>query len=503
MNNRSRRAFGGALTSFLQYGLLVVLQALLAPLVLKIAGQEVLGAYSVLMQIIGFGILLDLGFSVALNRYLARTYGLEDKKELFTEVFNIGRFFLLITNIAFSLILVVVAWQIDSILNASEEVLSDARTALILLMVWTLIKTPVALYGHSLVATQNMAAVNIVAFVGGGVRLLLSLVLVFEEYGLLGLVLANVISEALVFLVQMHIFNNKHSDYNFSWSVVDRELFKEILHFGMKYWGVNLSAVLFLGSDSIVVGYLFGAGVASIYYTSKIPAFLLMQFAFRISDSASPGMNELFAKNDFTVLRSAYIRVFRYSMFIALPLAIGVVGFNKEVITAWVGAHQYAGEIMSMALSVFIVTQVVNHVNAMIVVGAGDLSRWNTVSIAASVASVLCSFFLGQAYGPQWVMVGIVLMDIPHFIFLQLRSLNGLRLPVSQFLREAVIPPVLTCAPLGVLILVLHIGSEITSHMSLIFYMVLYGVLWATCVMTIGINSDERQYWMAMLRFSR
>ncbi len=58
------RAIKGAVTSFLQYGLQIVLQIALAPLVLRAAGQETLGAYVSLMQAIGYLALVDFGFTV-------------------------------------------------------------------------------------------------------------------------------------------------------------------------------------------------------------------------------------------------------------------------------------------------------------------------------------------------------------------------------------------------------------------------------------------------------
>ena len=76
--SRTSRALKGTLTSFLQYGLQIVLQAALVPLVLHIAGRETLGAYAILMQAIGYLALADLGFSVATNRFLAQAYGHDD-----------------------------------------------------------------------------------------------------------------------------------------------------------------------------------------------------------------------------------------------------------------------------------------------------------------------------------------------------------------------------------------------------------------------------------------
>lgn len=492
MSSRTNKAFKGTIASLLQYGIYIILQALLAPLVLKVAGQEVLGAYSIVMQIVGYGILLDLGFSVALSRYLSQTSGYHDQGNRFTEVFTIGRVFLLTTNSIFAALIFLVALRIGDLIVASDTIIIQARFALCFLAVWAIVRTPLALYNHGLMATQNMAAANIIAIIGNMSRLLLSLGLVYVGFGLVGLIAANIFSEGLTFAMQMKYFKKKYPGYSFGWKISNNQLFKEIFDFGVRYWGVNLAMVLFLGSDSIIVGNLYGAGAASVFYTTKMPAFLLMQFIFRLSDNAAPATNELFAHGNYDALRSAYLRILRYSLLLALPLAIGIIGFNEVVISAWVGPAQFAGNVMSLALAIFTLTQVINHINAMITLAAGDMRRWSTVSIVTSITSLTLSYFLGKMFGLQWVMVAIALMDFPNAIFLFQRSLDGLELSPIRLWREAFKPTLLVCLPLCVFVFYLKAMSQMATLFSIVFCISLFAVLWAASVLIIGLSGSEK-----------
>lgn len=492
MSSRTSKAFKGTVASFVQYGIFIILQVILTPLILKVAGQEVLGAYSIIMQIVGYGILLDLGFSVALSRFLAQTYGLQDQGRRFSEVFTIGRVFLLVTNLVFAALIFLVAYKIGDLIVASESILTQARFALYFLAVWTIIRTPMALYNHGLMATQNMAAANVIAIIGNMTRLILSLLLVYTGFGLVGLIVANIFAEGITFVMQMQYFKNKYPDYSFGWNIANNTLFKEILSFGVKYWGVNLAVVLFLGSDSIIIGNLYGASAASVFYTTKIPAFLLFQFIFRLSDNAGPAANELLAQGNYEALRSAYLKLMRYSLLIAFPVAIGIVGFNEAVISAWVGAAQYAGSIMSIAIAFFVLTQVVNHINAMITLAAGNMRGWSIVSIVTSMISLALSYVLGKLFGMQWVMVAIALMDIPNVIFLFKRSLAGLKLSAMQVWREALVPVLWVSLPLCGLVLYLKIVNSMGTLFSMFACMTLFSVLWLTSLLVIGLNVSEK-----------
>lgn len=493
MSNRTSKAFKGTVASFLQYGIFIILQVILTPLILKIAGQEVLGAYSIIMQIVGFGILLDLGFSVALSRFLSQTYGLNDNGRKFSEVFTIGRVFLLATNLVFAVLIALVSLKIGDLIIASETILSQAQFALYFLAIWTVARTPLALYNHGLMATQNMAASNIIAIIGNMIRLLLSLLLVYTGFGLVGLIAANILTEALTFAMQMKYFKKKYPDYSFGWKVTDNALFKEIFHFGVKYWGVNLAVVLFLGSDSIIVGNLYGASAASVFYTTKIPAFLLFQFIFRLSDNAAPATNELFAQGNFDALRSAYLKIMRYSLLLAVPLAIGIVGFNEGVITAWVGSTQYAGNVISLAIAAFVLSQVINHINSMITLAAGNMKWWSAVSIGTSLMSVILSYWLGKMFGMQWVMVAIAFMDIPNAIFLFNRSLAGLKLSLKRVWTESLIPALWVGVPLCGLVVYIKSIESIISIWTLASYMLIYTVLWFIFLLLVGINKSEKE----------
>lgn len=493
MSGRTSRAIKGTATSILQYVVYIALQPILAPLVLRMAGQEALGAYSIVMQIVGYGILLDLGFSVALGRYLAQTFGENESSLSFCEVFSIGRVFLLVTNSALALTIFAVAFWINRLMVASDSTILQARIALYLLAVWSLVRTPLALYNHGLMATQNMAAANIAATLGNTVRLLLSLGLVYAGMGLLGLVSGSILSELMTNLLQRYLFQRKFPSYHFRWRVRNKKLFTEMFLFGIKYFGVNLAAVLSLGSDSLVVGKLYGASMVSVFYTTKIPAFLLIQFIYRISDNAGPAANELFAAADFGALRTAYLRILRYSMLLAFPLAIGIVGFNQNAVSLWVGREQFAGDVMTLALAVFVLTQVASHTNAMIALVAGKIRGWATLAIVCSAVSLVLSYWMGKYLGMQWVMVAIAIMDVPIAAFLFQRALGSLRIQRTHLWHDVGLPCVLAAIPLFIFVTTVRRADYSQTSLGLTLNIALFMTVFVVGTIGIGLNASERK----------
>lgn len=493
MTTRTKKAVKGITTSLVQFGVLVILQAVLTPVILSIAGQEVLGAYSIVMQIIGYGLVLDFGLSVALSRYLSQSFGANDEGRKFTQTFNIGRYFIFVTNILLSIFILVLALKIDTLITSSHTIIADARSALYVLSAWTLIRTPLVLYGHSLLASQNMAASNIIGLISSVGRLGLSLYLVYAGFGLMGLVGANVASEFIGLLLQKYCFNKLYPKLTLQWDWPDLPLLKELFAFGLNYWGVNIAIVLTVGSDSLIIGHLYGAASAAIFYTTKIPSFLIIQVIYKISDNAGSAANELLAQGNFEALRSAYLKILRYSLLLAVPLAIGIIGFNKGVITAWVGANQYAGSVMTLALASFTLTQVVSHINAMITVAAGNMRYWMSISVVTGFMTITLAYTLGKYLGMQWVMVAIALMDIPAFIFLNRRAYSSLSLPYAKVWREAVLPVIFAALPLLCWVAFVIATDQATNLLRLVACIAVFVILWLLGLYVLGTSKPERR----------
>ena len=491
MATRTSKAVNGAITSVLQIGVLVILQVILTPAILKIAGQEVLGAYAIVIQIIGYGLILDFGLGVALSRYLSQSFGDSDNGTRFTNIFNIGRYFVLSTNILLSLFILILAFNVESLITGSQEIITDARIGLFFLSAWTIIKTPLVLYAHGLLATQNMATVNIIGLIGSISRLVASFYLVYARFGLTGLVLANVISELIVLVLQKVYFNKLYPELALPWRRPDLPMLRELFAFGLTYWGVNIAIVLTVGSDSIVIGHLYGAAAAAIFYTTKVPSLLIAQLIYKISDNAGPATNELLAQGNFVAVKTAYLRILRYSLLLAFPLAIGIVGFNKSVITAWVGGNQYAGNLMSSALACFVLTQVVNHVNAMITLAVGNMRNWMAISVITGILTINLAYILGKFLGMQWVMVAIAAMDIPVFVFLSLRAFSGLDLSYARAWREAILPVLLAALPLLGWVGFVMATDQATNLISSIACISVFVLLWLLGVNVIGISKLE------------
>jgi O-antigen/teichoic acid export membrane protein len=370
----------------MQVGLKLILQAALSPLVLYVAGQEALGAYAILLQATAFLALVDFGFGSALSRYLAQASGYEDSKKRFLMIFSIGRTFYALSNLFFALLVVIFSFFIGRIFSFSTVIESQARIGLWILAGWSVLRIPFAVYGPALTATQNMAANNFINMGSNFVRIVISLGMLFWGFGLVGLMLGNVMAEAFNYILQRWYYSRRYPDEKIGWGISNWKLFKEMIAFSGGYVLVIIGGKLSLSTDNLIVGALFGGAATSVYYTTQIPTFFLVALIWKIVDNSTPGINELYGKGSIERMQTVYLRLYRYSLLCALGLAFGLIAFNRETIILWVGQQQYAGSLMNISLVLFVIASVISHINAVIMIAYGSVHFLSALCISAGVA---------------------------------------------------------------------------------------------------------------------
>ena len=433
MSSIKTRAMSGAITGLIQNGVGIITQLILVPIVLKLAGQETMGAYAVLLQLIGYVLLLDFGFAVAYQRFLAQTYNPESGSNQFAVVFRVGKLFLYFVNLLMCLVLIAATLFLNLLLQTDQSILTEARLAILLQAIWIVLRTPLYVYGPALLAVQKMTVVNLVAIPINCFRLLLSVAFIYADLGLAGLVLASIVSEATGYSAQRRIFLTKHRKLLFVESnKVDWQQFLIIFKFGKSYWGVNLSNTLLFGSDNIIASALFGAASASVYYTTKMIGSLCITILSRAVDNVYSGLTYISAQDDLLRLKAIYLQLLRYVASATAAVSSAVILFTDWSVNAWVGSQQYAGDQMAIAISILVFLQTVSHLNGIFALAIGKIDNWNTISLLSGLLSTSLSVFLGILLGMKYMLFGICIGIVPTSLFLLFRITSSLKITLNE-----------------------------------------------------------------------
>jgi len=453
--SRTSRVVAGTVTGWVQFFLNLCLQLTIIPLLLKVAGQETLGAYAILIQVLGYIALVDLGLSATTMRFLSQAYGYDDNGERFRNVLSIARTCLLVTNIAFAILAVLFSVWLNDFVNLSEALITDSRISIYLIAIWALIRSPWVVYTGGLIAIQKMASANMIYMLGNIVRLLFSIGFVLAGMGLVGLILANILAEVVSTILFTGFFRKHYGKLKLAWKLPDQKLFKEILGFSLHILIINISSLLIFSTDNMVVGFLYGAVATSIYYSTQVPAQSGYNLILLISRNASPAINELYARNDINSLQNVFIRLHRYTLLLASPFVIGLLLLNKTFIVLWVGPQQYAGDLMTWGLAGLALIMCISGVSNVFVQAKGNIRFLSMLTFFEGVLNLLLSLWLGRKIGISGVLLATLFTHIPTTVYLQWRAQNDLKIGFLLFLRKSVLPAASLSALAAILLIVL------------------------------------------------
>ncbi|PSH03998.1 MAG: hypothetical protein CXZ00_09305 [Acidobacteria bacterium] len=444
--SRTVRAANGFATSVLQYFIQIAVQVLLAPIVLKVAGRETLGAYAAITQAVALLTLVDVAHSWSLERFLGQSISLGDNGERFRKVFTTARTMLLLSNAVFGLLVVAFSFYVGRLFHLSPAIENEARRALYVIAIWAVLRTPLAAYLNALVASQDLAASNTIGAFLGVARALTSLAFVLAHFGLFGLMLSGSVVEGVGSLLYRMRFKSLHPTLMPSWGIPDRALFREMIGFGGHAMLLNVGNALMFSSANALAGYVGGAAAASSFYTTQVPATTGFNMANRLADNATPAINDLWGSREIATFRSALFRLLRLTLAMVLPLAAGVILFNRDVVTAWVGERQYAGTLLTVAVAAFCVVVPIQRLAMIYAFVIGWVRLLSVTALLQGAGSVLLGIFLGRRFGLGGVTLALVIVIVPQTVLLWIRLGRSLSFELNYVFRTCVLPLLLPVA---------------------------------------------------------
>lgn len=442
--SRTARAAKGFVTGIFQYLATILMQALLAPVVLKMAGRETLGAYSAVMQALGFIALTDFMGSWVLERYLGQATGLDDGGQRFRCVLTTVRTMYLFCVSANSILLITFSFFVGRLFHLSPHVAHEAQYALWVIAVWVILRMPLAAFQNASYAMQDMATVNLIGTCIGISRAVASLGFVLLGGGLFGLMIAGSLVEGVGYFFYRLNFKKKNPHLMPGWGIPDKALLKEMMGFGAHTSVVNLGNGLLYNCGNIIAGLTQGAAMASSFYTTQMPTMTAYNMMMRLSDSSMPAINELWGRRDVQKLSNALRRITRLLLALTLPLATGVLLFNRDLVIVWVGLRQYAGTLLTASLAAFCIIVSLQRVAVIYSFSFGWMRVLTTTGLVQGVANFGLAYFLAKRFGLGGITLSLVIVVLPQTFILWQRvgrflELNIITLLGACFLR-AVIP---------------------------------------------------------------
>jgi O-antigen/teichoic acid export membrane protein len=422
----------------------------LSPFIVHHLGNLAYGVWTLILSMISFMSLLDLGLRGAVTRFVARNHAQGDHLESSRAVSAAFwlRMWISLLVIAASVIMSVLSTMIFRI---PAELQLSARWAIILTGTNLALTLSFGVFGGVLVALHRFALVSCVTVIqtllrAGGVVWLLK-----SGHGILGLaiweftvaLLANAALAVLCFRI--------YPELRISLRRPDAAILRQFWSYSSYVFVIHCATQLIYYTDNLVVGFFISASAVTFYAIGGSLLEYLRQVVSSVTQVFMPLASSFEARGEQDQLRRLLIQGTRGSIVIALPIAVALFFRGHTFIQLWMGG-EYA-QVSGRVLQILLLAQVFSIANftaGNIAFGLAKHRAFAFSVLGESIGNLALSIFLVKQIGINGVAWGTVIPSLAVQLLFWPRYICKLvEIPVRLYFWQSWIRPGLAAIPFG------------------------------------------------------
>ena len=335
MASRTRNFVRGLGAGYLAIAVNIAYTAASVPLALYYLGKEQFGLWALAQQITGYLILLDLGVSSAVSRFIADlkddvnsgSYG----SLLLTGaiVFAIQGLLIAIAGVAFS-------FFAPALFAVPDYLAGDFTNVLIIITFLAGLSVALRTLGAPLWAFQRMD----VSYGLGSLTLLTSYAALWGGFhlgwGIYSFAFAGIPAAILCPIITLLIcWKSGFYPSAARWGHPNLLLFRKIFSFGQDVVWVSVGSQLVNASQIMILSRWVGLNAAATFAIGTKLFTMGQQLTGRIIESSAPGLTEMFVRGDTARFNLRFNNVVALTIFLATLGASGLVAGNTAVVALW------------------------------------------------------------------------------------------------------------------------------------------------------------------------
>lgn len=399
--DRNVNAKRHVLLSFIYKFINIIIQFILVPLLLTYLTPVKYGVWLTIVSIINWLNIFDIGIGnglrLKLAEFSARNEGLPAKLYISTAYAILS----LISFCLYLLLLILVKvldWQ--TILNAPEELQPEINRALVVVFSFFFINMVMRLIVSLLYAYHKSSVADLLNALSNLLSLLCVFILMHTKEGslvwvsfcigfstLLPLAIAN-------YLVFKRYYPSIHPSIN----AIDLKVYKNLISLGFRYFLLQLSSVIVLSTDNILISQLFGPSQVPLYeialkYFSIINiifVMLLNPLWSAYTDAYTKG-ELLWIKNKITNL--IYIWIAMISAIFVMVL------LSEKIIEWWIGSQIKIPIRLVVYMAIYTIISTWNNIYAFFLNGIGKIQLSIYQGIAIALLNIPLSIYFSRYLG--------------------------------------------------------------------------------------------------------
>ncbi len=381
---------------------------MLVPLSIKYLGKENYGIWLTLSSVITWFSLFDIGMGNGLRNKFAEAKALgkyhDAQAFVSTAYCTIGviSFVLTVTLISLNRF---VNWS--QVFNTSPDLRSELSFLLPVVFGFFGLQLVTKLIVSIFQADQYHSIPYKVQFFGQWLSLVMIWLLTKSKgHSLLVFGSLYAASPVLILLVlNLFAFNGRYKTFRPVFSMCKRKYLSEITGLGLKFFIIQIAAMVLFSTDNFIITQLFGpAEVVPYNIAFKYFSIVTMGYSILITPYWS-SFTEAYAKQDLDWIRGSVLRIQKIWFIVPVVLLLMVL-FSNRFYLLWVGKAVVVPMELSIVMSIFVVMTTFSMVYVNFINGVGIIRLQLITGIVSLILNIPLSIFFAKIL--HWGSTGVI-----------------------------------------------------------------------------------------------
>lgn len=386
---------------FFQYAsiaTMIISGILLVPLYLRNIDIELYGAWLATGNILAWLCAIDPGLSTLIQQRVANAYGSKNS-ELLSELIFAGIFISTILSLILLAVGFITAINISDWIRLTssidKKILENAFYIAVIGSSFQILSFSITSINQGL---QSSLGIGLIYTLIHLIDLILVLILLWLDFGLLSLgysLLFRGIGLLIGNVIYLKVRMNKE-DIRLSYSIAMVKKISKLMPFT---FFSQFSNTVSNNIDSFVVGTFLGAENVTRLMLTKKSLEISKMIILRPSVALMPSLSHLAGEGNIEKLQDITKRYITFLIWILVLFAGGIICFNKKFMTLWVGESLYAGDNVSLILTISFFMIVVTSTLTNLLISLGDIKNTSIATLIQSLIFIPLIIFGTKYFG--------------------------------------------------------------------------------------------------------
>lgn len=459
----------------------LILALIAVPFYLKGLGVADYGVYITVSTFVGFFGVLDFGLGYAVTKYISEHRS--DKRELYA-LLDTAIFIQFVLALLLSVLIFVFSNQIASLLNGNSnhivEIEYAVRIASIILFVSMLSVVAISIikgYEHFDYVAKTYVIV-------GGVTTLVGIVLVYSGYGLIGLMLVELMSALSMFIISIFLIKSIENKYSIGLRI-SRHHFNKLLVFGGLVSLTRIASQFYNRIPNIVIAIMLGAEFVPLY---AVPAKIVNAVKTIINSAGEvffPRASMLSSTEGRSELKVIYLNSSRYFAFLCSIFYFYIISMSQTILSFWVGDEFSSQSWLILGiLSLSALLSGVTTIPVNIALGIGKAKLISMVALYVLFVSAVMIYPCVKLFGNIGAPIAILLSQT-NVVYLFVKVNKEMGVPNYKYFINVIANPFMVIGLISAIVSLVYHNYIHSGIVTFIAASVVYGFfcLVVVCIM--------------------